>query len=214
VIEALAFRADQTVKDLADELGFSYMGIKSQCVALEKEGYLKSRRKRRKQGRPEVLYSLDERSRQLFPDEGFALAFSILQSTERIQGKQAALKLLFLHFQAKAEAYAAAMKGDSPRARAQELAELRSGEGCFVRFEAGPPARLLQGHDPLAALFEKYPEAITYETDALARVVGASLTRSHGKSGETIFEIAGGGTLSPASGVRVAAEPRSLGNGP
>jgi len=178
VLEALARNSPRTVKDLSDELGLSYMGIKSQCLVLEKSGYLESRLKRRKQGRPEVLYSLADRAHELFPSHGFPLAFSLLDDIARLHGKQVPLKLLFLHFQSKTETYLSKIDGTTPEERATQLAALRTAEGYYCRFDAGPPAMLVDGHDPLALLFRKFPEATAFETEALSRVIGVRLERS------------------------------------
>lgn len=178
ILESLARSSPQTVRDLAADLGLSYMGIKSQCVLLEKSGYLETRRKRRRQGRPEILYSLAERSHGLFPSHGFPLAFSLLEHIARLHGKQAPLKLLFLHFQSQADACLSKIDGSTPEARARQLAALRAEEGYYSRFETGPPARLLDGHDPHGPLFKKFPEAAAFETEALSRVVGVRLERS------------------------------------
>ncbi len=178
VLEALARSSPRTVKDLAAELGLSYMGVKSQCLVLEKSGYLESRRRRRSQGRPEVLYSLADRSHELFPSHGFPLAFSLLDHIARLHGKQTPLKLLFLHFQSATETYLSKIDGSTPKERATQLAALRTAEGYYCRFEAGPPAMLVDGHDPLALLFKKFPEAAVFETEALSRVIGVRLERS------------------------------------
>jgi predicted ArsR family transcriptional regulator len=178
ILESLARNSPQTVKDLAVDLGLSYMGIKSQCLLLEESGYLETRRKRRRQGRPEILYSLADRSHDLFPDHGFPLVFSLLDQVSRLYGKQSLLKLVFLHFQSKAEAYLSAIDGTTPESRAMELATLRSAEGYYSRFEPGPPAVLVDGHDPLRPLFKKFPEAAAFETEALSRVVGVRMERT------------------------------------
>ncbi|MEX1120025.1 MAG: hypothetical protein WEB60_14660, partial [Terrimicrobiaceae bacterium] len=179
VLEALAHNSPRTVKDLSEDLDLSYMGVKSQCLLLEKSGYLESRRRRRSQGRPEVLYSLAERSHELFPSHGFPLAFSLMEHIARLHGKQAPLKLLFLHFQSKAETYLTRIDGTTPEDRAGQLATLRSAEGYYCRFEPGPPAVLMDGHDPLANLFKNFPEALAFETEALSRVIGVRLEITH-----------------------------------
>ena len=45
----------------------SYMGIKDHCLALEKDGYLDTWRRPKPVGRPEMLYRLTDRARELFP---------------------------------------------------------------------------------------------------------------------------------------------------
>jgi len=190
-LESLAYASDRTVGEIAVELKLSYMGVKAQCVSLEKEGYLSTRRNSRRQGRPEVLYSLAPKAREIFPNGGQELSLSLLNHVARLHGKQTPLKLLYLHFQSMADRYAAAMTDGTPAGRATQLAALRSQDGYFTRFLPGPPTILRQGHDPLAELHSHFPEAITYETEALARALGRPLTRVTGKGGETLFEIAG-----------------------
>lgn len=189
VLEAVARQPERTVRDLAVELGLSYMGIKSQCVALEKQGYLSSRKKRRKQGRPEVLYSLAAQARSLLPSAGFPLAFELLEQSSRLFGKQSPQKLLFLFFQEKADRYARELKAKSPLQRAGELAALRDSEGYFAMFDPGPPAAIVQGHDPLETLLLKFPEAAKFETESLSRLLGVRLERVPGKTGQIRFEI-------------------------
>jgi predicted ArsR family transcriptional regulator len=166
------------------------MGVKSQCLKLERSGYLSSSRKGGNRGRPEVFYRLTAKARELLPHGGSDLAHSLLTHAGRVYGPQAANKLLFMHFEAKAETYVTALAEVEISNRPEALCALRTAEGHFASFDQGPPSRLIEGHNPLSSLFREYPEASGYETTALARALGIELRREEGKSGETCFVLA------------------------
>ena len=202
IIEALALGPPRTVKSICTALHLSYMGVKSQCLKLERAGYLSSARKGGNRGRPEVFYRLTAKARELLPHGGSDLAHSLLTHAGRVYGPQAANKLLFMHFEAKAETYASALAEVEISNRPEALCALRTAEGHFASFDQGPPSRLIEGHNPLSSLFREYPEASGYETAALARALGIELRREEGKSGETCFVLA-----EPLPEIRVPSPP-------
>jgi len=182
------------------------MGVKSQCVKLEKLGYLATARKHRARGRPEVTYRLTPKGRELFPQGGVELAMSFLDHISRLAGSPFPEKVLFAHFQARGEEYAAALESRELPARVSELARLRAAEGCFSRLEHEGLLRLVESHSPLQRLFQKYPEAKKFETAAISKALGVPVYREEGPAGEIVFFIAS----SPAhSGANQAASARS-----
>ena len=96
ILEAIKRSEGKTVSQLAKELEMSYMGIKQNCVNLEKMGYLKTWRVPRKdKGRPEKLYQLTAQCDVLFPQAGVGLTLDVMESVRQLYGETAPEKLLF-----------------------------------------------------------------------------------------------------------------------
>jgi predicted ArsR family transcriptional regulator len=165
-----------TVAALAARLGMSYMGAKQHCIELERDGYLDTFRRHRGVGRPELLYRLTDKAQDLFPKADNALSLSLLDQARKLFGPGAPEKMLYLHFQEKAAAYAEKVKGDLPADRAASLARLRDREGHMAEC-AHEPLRLIERHHPMLGLFEVYPAAADMERDVMQRVLGVSIRR-------------------------------------
>ena len=97
----------------------SYMGVQQHCLNLERDGYLGSFRRHRGVGRPELLYHLTVEAQDLFPQADNMLSISLLHQARKFYGASAAEKILFLHFQEKAKAYADKVQGTAPAERAR-----------------------------------------------------------------------------------------------
>lgn len=188
IVEALAERAPRTVGDLATELKLSYMGVKSQCIALEKSGHLKSSRRRGLRGRPEVLYSLTTKARGLLPDAGSPFSLALLEQSARLFGSQSPLKLLYQYFHELGTTYEAALpEGLTPRQRVFTLLDLLHNDGYLLRFEATETHALVESHNPLARILAAYPDAIAYQTDWLGRLLATRFRRDERATGEVAF---------------------------
>lgn len=196
ILETLARSGPSTVMHLSKALGLSYMGIKAQCLAMEKSGYLTSSPQRRERGRPEVLYALAPKVRTVFPDQGTPLALSLLEHAKTLFGPQAATKLLYLHFQGVQNRYLKILEGTPESERLPRVAAQRSSEGHFAHIDEEGSA-LVEGHNPLGLIFDAYPEASQYETEMMSRLVGQHLTRTVTHGGEIRFEWPSGVRMEP-----------------
>ncbi len=166
-----------TVREMADRLKMSYMGVKQICIDLERDGYLDTFRRNRGVGRPEHLYRLTNKARDLFPQADNALALSLLEQAKKLYGPAAAEKILFLHFQEKARNYAGKIRGDTPAERAKWLARLRDSEGHMADLENEPALRIIERHHPMEALFAAMPKAAEMERDMFQQILGAGVRR-------------------------------------
>ncbi len=192
ILEALARNAESSAAQLAKEFQMSYMGARSQCLALEKSGYLSSRLQAVEgRGRPEIMYSLTPRSRNIFPQAGVPLIASLLGHAERLFGRQAPAKLLFLHFKELGDRYVRELEGLPAAERPAALAQIRSADGYVSAFDPGPPPALIEGHSPLAALQKEYPETIATETEVIGRALGGRVTRETSRGGRVIYRLEG-----------------------
>src|SRR4051812_42051353 len=147
------------VKELAERLGMSYMGVKDLCVDLHKRGLLDTWRQPQKAGRPLMLYRLTERANELFPTVSNELTLELLQITQKIYGASAPEKLLMLVFQNKTAQYKAKLKGDTVEARAASLVKLREAEGCMSELEhpAEKELAIVEHHSPISDVLAAFP---------------------------------------------------------
>ncbi len=183
-----------TVRDLADRLRMSYMGVKQHCLNLERDGYLGTFRRHRGVGRPELLYQLTSKAQDLFPQADNVLSISLLEQARKLYGGSAAEKILFLHFQEKAKTYSQKLQGETLSDRAKCLARLRDREGHMSDFESNPAPRIIERHHPMQALFEAFPEAASMERDLFQRVLGVPIRREQRQAGgnyEYVFSLVG-----------------------
>jgi predicted ArsR family transcriptional regulator len=180
------------VKALAKRLSMSYMGVKQHCVGLERDGYLDTWRNPKPIGRPELLYRLTKKARELFPAASNAMTLAILDAARQLYGPTAPGKLLFLYFREQGERYLAKVRGDEPAERAKWLARLRNQEGCMATFVTSEGVRIIERHSPIRDVVEAYPEAGNFEREMFERVIGAPIERDAREEGgeyECVFGI-------------------------
>ena len=168
-----------SVNELARTMKMSYMGVKQHCVALEKKGYLDTWRRPKATGRPEKLYRLTRKTDILFPQTGNELTLDMLVTAQKVYGETAPQKLLFSFFQARGERYLSKLRGKSVIERAEELAKLRTAEGCFakVEYNASLGLQIVECHTPFGEVARRYPIIYEMETEMLARVLNYAVER-------------------------------------
>ncbi len=170
------------VGEIATRLNMSYMGVKAQCLALEKSGHITSRNQHCDSGRPRLVYRLTAKGQGLYQKDDNSLAISLLHEARTLFGASAAEKLLFLYFQKRTAEYLKLVSGKStPDERLAALAAQRDAEGHMARVEEGS---LIESHVPLAGLFEAFPGAIGMEEAMLSKVLGVAITRRCESTGE------------------------------
>ena len=167
--------AGLTVTELASRLDMSYMGVKQVCLDLEKHGYVDTFRRHRGVGRPELLYRLTRKSRDLFPQADNTLAISLLEQARKLYGTGAPGKMLYLFFQDKTAGYAAKITGGNATERAKSLVRLRDQEGYMADCEAEPSLRITERHHPMRGLLEAFPEAEGLEREMFQKLLGAPI---------------------------------------
>ncbi|MBC8128094.1 MAG: hypothetical protein H8M99_13215 [Gloeobacteraceae cyanobacterium ES-bin-144] len=199
VIEALKISGGQPVTDLAREIGSNYMTVKTHCEDLTKAGYLiRTRLPRIAVGRPEIFYSLSNKADSLFPSAGLGFTLELLDELKLMHGENAPEKLLFQYFQKVHARYAKALeKITSPAGRLAKITAIRNKEGCTCLCEnnADSPLQLIEFHNPLQRIFERYPRAASMELRMIESLLGARVTRRELPGGRestprVVFEIA------------------------
>jgi predicted ArsR family transcriptional regulator len=195
IIVHLKHSPGMTVRELAALMKMSYMGVKQHCTELEKKGYLDTFRRALPHGRPEKLYRLTGKLDPLFPTVTAAMMLEMLAHAERIFGLTAPEKLLHTWFQGKAELWALKLdKETTLENKALILARLRSADGhmCMVETGGAGNLRLVDYHQPLADLLEKYTVLTEIESDVIERLLGHPIERAveeHSGLKQVIFRI-------------------------
>src|SRR5260370_6580457 len=68
------------IGELASRLDLRYMGVKQHCEALERQGFLDTRRRPKPIGRPEIDYRLTPKASSFFPAAANSATIKILQT--------------------------------------------------------------------------------------------------------------------------------------
>jgi predicted ArsR family transcriptional regulator len=177
------------VKQIAGELGMSYMGVKAHCMALEEEGFLTTWRQPAPKGRPLMFYRLTESGERLFAEPGLGLALSLLRDAGKLFGASAAQKLLALHYRAEAERYAALLGSRAGLDKVKAFVRFREREERMAVFSADQYGwEMHEYHNPQAALMREYPVAQSLELSMIREVLGVPLNRSEEK-GRVVFSF-------------------------
>jgi predicted ArsR family transcriptional regulator len=179
IIDAVKRSTGLSVPELAKHLKMSYMGVKKHCVALENLGYLDTWRRPKQVGRPEKLYRLTEKANSLYPQIGNEVTLALLDAATQ-NDPNAGEKLLFAYFGRQAEQFSKKIKDTSVADRATALAKLRDQAGhvseCHYDREAG--LHIVEYHNPLQTLFDRYPTLDRMEEQMFERVLNASVERT------------------------------------
>lgn len=171
------------VRAMADRLKMSYMGVKKICFDLEKDGYLDTFRRHRGVGRPELLYRLTVKARDLFPQADNGLSLALLEMAKKLYGTGAPEKMLFLYYQDHTKNYVDRMKGDTTEERAQCLVRLREREGHMADLLEGPPLLLVEHHHPMEALIAAMPRVAELEREMFQKILGVPVRRQQSGAG-------------------------------
>ena len=167
------------VKQIATELGMSYMGVKSHCVTLASEGYLTTWRQPAPKGRPLMFYRLAESGERLFAEPGLGLSLALLRDAGKLFGATAPQKLLVLYYRTEAERYRGMISSGDINERVRALVRLRDKEERMVVFSiAGDRWEIHEYHNPYAALMREYPLASTLEETMIGEVLGVPVRRT------------------------------------
>ena len=198
VLEELKRAGGMPVSDLARKTGGSYMAVKTHCEDLTKSGYLiRARLPRTAVGRPEIFYSLAAKADALFPQAGVDFTLELLDELKLLFGASTPDKLLFVYFQKQQERLGKHLAGlQSLAGKAGKLAALREKDGCTCHCECHPgaPVRIVETHNPLHRVFERYPRAVALELRMLEQWFGTRVIRHELPGGRetpprVVFEI-------------------------
>lgn len=178
VVNALKRTTGLSVRELAERLGMSYMGVKDVCLELHRRGLLETWRQPRPQntaGRPKLVYRLSSRSHELFPVASNPLTHELLEATKKLHGAAAPEKLLLLVWQQKTASLKEKVQGTTLDERMTSLARLRDSEGHMAEVETGPC--IVEHHCPYLDVLRAYPIIARLESELFSRVLGIPIQR-------------------------------------
>lgn len=183
ILELVKCSEGLSVGDLAEAMGMSYMGVKKHCVAMEKLGWLVTWRNPRTVGRPEKLYRLTDKVAPLFPQIGDEVCLALLEAASQLEAN-AAEKLMLAFFRNQTETLAASVGGGTVEERAARLAAARKESGHYSRVEKTEEGglRIVEFHQPLRPLFERYPTLGRMEAQMFERLLGARVERDSSRT--------------------------------
>ena len=168
--------------DLAAKLGGSYMAARKSCEDLVKAGYLnRTRQAGNIVGRPEIIFSLSEKALHLFPQCGPGFTLELLNLMKRMHGESAPERLIFQYFQGLKTRYQPTMQAaGTMEKKTAMLMDLREADGCIWRIDEVTAGfvRIIEFHNPMQAIFAKYPRVVQMEQGALGEIMGAKCVRS------------------------------------
>ncbi|WP_184019861.1 helix-turn-helix transcriptional regulator [Haloferula luteola] len=181
VLEELKRSGGMPVPELQRRLGGSYMGVKDQCEALRKRGFVETWRVPRTEvGRPEIMYRLAPKAEGLFPDAGKELSLGLLEAARQVYGDTAPERLLLHYFQQLGEEWRPRLqRAKSLVEKATLLSGLRDKVGCFSRCKYDPQRgfRIEEYHHPFRAIQEVFPNAIQFELRMMEELLGSRVVR-------------------------------------
>jgi predicted ArsR family transcriptional regulator len=112
-------------------------------------------------------------------------------------GDSAPEKVLFHHFQELREQWQPKLRaGKSLVEKATRLADLRDKAGWFSRchYDAATGFRIEEFHNPLARIYEEYPNAVRMEVQMMETLLGTRVVRDEAVVGKgkkrVVYEIA------------------------
>ncbi|GAA5481727.1 helix-turn-helix transcriptional regulator [Haloferula sargassicola] len=181
ILEELKISGGLPVPELQRRIGGSYMGVKDQCEALKKRGYLETWRVPRTEvGRPEIMYRLAPKADGLFPQAAREMSLGLLDAARQVYGDAAPERLLLQYFQNLGTSWQPRLnRAKSMVEKATILSSLREKIGCFGRckYDADRGFRIEEYHHPLREIQEAYPNAIQYELRMMEELLGSRVVR-------------------------------------
>ncbi|VVM05386.1 hypothetical protein MAMC_00528 [Methylacidimicrobium cyclopophantes] len=173
-----------SVGELAERMNLSYMGVKQHCNALEKEGYLATRKRAKRVGRPEKLYVLTEKADEFFPQKGIPFVLELLESVDEVYGSLAAERLLRRLYGRRVEELRPRITGATIAERARQLAQIREEEGYMSRYESNgaPHGQILEFHSPVLAILDRFPRIREFEQRLFERLLRTRVERNEDRA--------------------------------
>jgi predicted ArsR family transcriptional regulator len=177
-----------SVKVLSSKLNMSYMGVKAHCIALTTAGHLTTWRQPTAKGRPQMVYRLTEKGRQLFAESGPDLALQLLKESEGLFGATAPQKLLMMYFRSLAATYLHSLTTVDPAERVHAFVRLRDAEGRISSLREDQVREIRECHNPLASVMKQYPGVATMEESMVGEVLGSPVRRAEDE-GNVLFVL-------------------------
>lgn len=172
ILVMLKRHKEQTVSELAKELGITEMAVRRHLHVLEKDGLIQSRIERQAMGRPCHHYSLTTKGDESFPRNYSDLSLQMLQDLEEISGTEIVEQLFERRKERLHDKYVNNIKG-SFKERVEALARIQSENGYMVEYRQLEDGSFLftEYNCPIAQIAKKYPIACHCEQQLFKKLL-------------------------------------------
>ncbi|WP_088103984.1 helix-turn-helix transcriptional regulator [Halalkalibacter urbisdiaboli] len=164
ILTMLKQRKEQTVSELAKDLGLTEMAVRRHLQGLEVEGLIEARIVRQSMGRPLHKYFLTEQGKESFPRNYGSLTVDFLKDLEELSGQEVITQLFEKRKERLQEKYIQTMNGTFEE-RVEALAKIQNENGYMVEVEKQEDGtfRFTEYNCPIAKVAKEYPVACSCE---------------------------------------------------
>jgi len=148
----LKTKGEQTIKEIANELGVTTEGARFQLLKLSNEGLIKSESRSKGRGRPQQVWSLTAKGHARFPDTHSGLTVKLIEKIKQNLGEEALNEIIYAAGQDNILRYKDQINADdSLEDKLTKLAAIRTSEGYMARFEKDEDGSfmLIENHCPI-----------------------------------------------------------------
>ncbi|WP_349774177.1 helix-turn-helix transcriptional regulator [Halalkalibacter oceani] len=173
ILTMLKRNQEQTVADLAAELGVTEMAVRRHLQGLEKEGLIQARIERQAMGRPTNKYSLTKAGDECFPRNYGELSLGILQDLEKISGVEMIDQLFEQRRHRLEQQYGPEISGSFAE-RVAALARIQTENGYMVDYQELEDGsyEFKEYNCPIAKVAKEYPVACKCEHQLFQKLLG------------------------------------------
>ena len=151
-VSILKTKGEQTIKEIANELGVTTEGARFQLLKLSNEGLIKSESRSKGRGRPQQVWSLTAKGHARFPDTHSGLTVKLIEKIKQNLGEEALNEIIYAAGQDNILRYKDQINADdSLEDKLTKLAAIRTSEGYMARFEKDEDGSfmLIENHCPI-----------------------------------------------------------------
>lgn len=189
ILHLLKVNGPKSVRELADALGLSSMGIRQNLISLEGAGLIHHYQEQRGVGRPQFIYALTkEGDEEHFPRAYAPELMGLLAAIEDLEGAAGLDRIFEQRTEQLVEEYRGRMPGEDLEERVKGLASIRTEEGFMAEWEKeGEDSFVLREHNcAIYQVASSCEQLCTFEQELFCRVLDdAEITReSHILAGD------------------------------
>ncbi|NEU30079.1 transcriptional regulator [bacterium LRH843] len=172
ILTMLKRSKEQTVAELARELGVTEMAVRRHLQGLEKEGLIESRLERQAMGRPSYKYSLTIKGEESFPRNYSDLSLGILKDLEQLSGNDMIERLFEQRRDRFHSKYKQEIKGAFSE-RVEALARIQSENGYMVEYKQLDDGsyEFIEYNCPISQVAKEYPVACKCEKQLFQKLL-------------------------------------------
>jgi len=178
ILQVIKTRGAVTVKELAQELGMTTMGVRQHLQKLEKDGLLSYEDCKAKIGRPTRHWLLTGLGHKQFADRHGELTIQVIDAVEHLFGADGLKKVAeererstFLSYQMQLSEVSGLEQ------RLIKLVELRQQEGYMAELEQTSSGyRLIENHCPICKAATRCPSLCRSELNIFQALLGSDLS--------------------------------------